>query len=383
MKMKNKTINLIFMLFLLVDIVYGIGISPSRAIINFEPNVEHKITYTIWNQGDSDTNVRVYVKGNLNESIVIPKESILVPARSTVPFDVTIKLPGSLDVSGTHDNRIGVVESSVSLSGETMIGAITGVESQLYINVPYSGKYLEVTLEVGDVIVGEPLEFKIILNNLGSENIVSAKGIIKVFDPNNNQITSLNTDVVSIKTKESSEIKSYWIPKDVQPGNYKAIVSVDYDGKVAKDDASFKLGDLLIQILKFNAEYVKENKIVRFDIELQSLWNEIIPGVYGEIKILDLNGKEIDKIKTEPLDVPAWAKRTISQYWPIKDYGMYKAEVTLNYADKTTKSIIDFEIKKNLKLEPIYIVVGLLFTTIIILLILYIRTIKKQKNENK
>lgn len=379
--MKNKTINLIFMLFLLVDVVYGIGISPSRTIINFESNVEHKITYMIYNQGDSNTNVRVYVKGDLNGSIVIPKESILVPAKSTVPFDVIIKLPSFLGISGTHDNRIGVVESSVSVSGETMIGAITGVESQLYINVPYPGKYLEVSLEVGDVIVGEPLDFKIALVNLGSENIASAKGIIEVFDPNNNKVTTLNTDSVSIKTKESSEIKSYWIPKDVQPGNYKAIIVIDYDGKFAKDETSFKLGDLLIEILEFNAEYVKDNKIVRFDIELQSLWNEIIPGVYGEIKIFDLNGKEIDKIKTEPLDVPAWAKRTISQYWPIKDYGMYKAEVTLNYADKTTKSIIDFEIKKNLELKPIYIIVGLLF--IIVLLVLYIKTIKKTKNENK
>ncbi|MEW6063216.1 MAG: hypothetical protein AB1571_02505 [Nanoarchaeota archaeon] len=381
---KNKLMIYFVFLFFLIFNVNAIGISPSRIIINFEPNLEETIPFTVYNNAEFNVNIKIYVKGELNSSVTINQNSLVIPAKGTNTFTATIRLPSRLDKPGIYDTRIGVVESTGGEQGAgTFVGAITGVESQLFVQVPYPGKYASLDLEIPDVVLNQPINFKAIIQNLGEDDINTAYVGIDIFDPNNNKVTIVQTDRVGIKTKESATLYAYWIPTNINIGTYKAIATLHYDGLTTNIEKQFKIGDLTLKLINFDATYITENKIIKFDVGLQSLWNEKIDNIFGKITIKK-DSNVIGNINTETISIDPWAGKTITTYYPIGNYadGIYNAEIEIKYVNKTIEGSTTFEIiNKGNQTYIIYGVIGGLVILIIFLLILYIIALKK-KNEN-
>jgi len=391
-KMKYKIIKiLICMIFIgLISIqVNSIGISPSRIIVPFEPNMEKSFTYYILNREDTTTNVQIYTTGEFSDYVTLYETSMKIGPGETGQFTIDFKMPSFITEPGTYDTRIGVVEivGGNGIGAGSSVGAVTGVESQLYIRVPYPGKYISTRLEIGKLVVNEPMIFKIIVDSLGKEDIDSLSGIIKVYDPEKNEITKLDTDIKNLKAGETTELYAKWTPKDLRPGVYKAVAVVNYDGKISETESEFNIGDLLIEVVNISQKTFEQGKINKFDIGIQSLWNEIIDNIYAEIKVYDNNKNIISEFKTENTDVRPWSFKDINAYWDTTNVpiGTYNANIILNYRGKQSQENFEFNVVKSSGLNVIYLIIGGLASVIILLiifiLIIYLKYKKGVKNE--
>ncbi|GAI43949.1 unnamed protein product, partial [marine sediment metagenome] len=202
-------------------------------------------------------------------------------------------------------------------------------------------------MDATDVNVDESINFVISVTNLGEQDVVRAKGTIEIYNPADEKIATVYTEEKSIKTTITEKLYTQWKPDE--EGEYKAIATVNYDGKIAKTEKTFRVGILLIKIIDYTKKFQKATKN-SFDIEIKSEWNEKISNVYANILISDENDIEIANIKTPSEDVDPWGKKILTALWDIEDLslGTYNANITLYYADKTTEKIVEVGIVKEL-----------------------------------
>lgn len=332
--MKTRYLALIlFLTILLSPEVSALGISPSRTILDFEPGLERTFQFYALNTQNTELNLEVYVTGALSEYVTTSTDSLhLSPAESMKGFTVSIKLPQDLEKPGIHDTRIGIVESLPGgKEAGTSVAARVGVESQLWIRVPYPGIYAEINLETEDVAVGEDAEFTIGIHNRGTDPI-TAQGTVKIYD-GENMVASLNAGSVFLESKESDNLKVVWSTEGFDTGVYRAVATVKYDGESRETEKTFKIGALTVDLAELHRKNVFPGEIAKMLLEVKSFWNEPITGVYAELETLE-GDNVLDKSKSETFDLDPWEARNVTIYVDTEgfDIGEYSGRVTLHYA---------------------------------------------------
>ena len=173
-----KIFSLLFFIFLL-PFTCALGISPAMLEVNFEPNLVETYEFTVF--GD---NIEPYVKYDtveLNNTITITD---LRKAGDRYYFKVTLKLPAKIEQPGTHTILVGAKEISGS---NDMLSARINVQTPIYVNVPYPGKYLEINLDAPDIKINDIVNFVIHCSNLGEEP-ATVKGKIEIYDKNKHDL---------------------------------------------------------------------------------------------------------------------------------------------------------------------------------------------------
>ena len=117
----------------LINCAHAIGISPARTFLNFTPSMEAALGVTVINSENRTYDARVYVRGDLAQYVDIDAATVTLGPHTSRRFNYTLKLPSWLAGPKTYDTRIGAVESA---SSSSMLGAVAGVEAQLWIVVP-------------------------------------------------------------------------------------------------------------------------------------------------------------------------------------------------------------------------------------------------------
>ena len=336
-----KKLLLIIFLFLFIQEVYAIGIGPPRITIDFQPNLEQDISYIVINNLDIAVNVQLYVKGDLNYSVILDQTSFELKPNELKEFTVHLKLPPSIDTPGTHEIRIGALETPATMA-EGTVGAKAGVESQLRIIVPYEGKYITADIEATDAGIGETVYFTVSISNIGKEDINNIQAVIDIYEQDN-KIAAVKTDSTSIKAGESAELKAEWIAQ-AEAGLYKTVANIDYDGNEKTVETEFKIGELLIEILSIKTNKFKKGDIAKFTIEVQSKWNKEIKDVYGEIIIDDSI-----TIESKPVTIAPMSKSELELFWDTKDISKtsYQAKAIVYYENKTTERAFEITVQKS------------------------------------
>lgn len=356
---------IIFILIALISNVYAIGISPATKELNFQPNLKENFRIEVVNNANYDIEATLYLGGDLAQYAVLSKESILIKKGQSAVAFYTIKLPENLVIPGLHLLKIGAKENLPSYVEGTGISARTSVESILKIFVPYPGKYAEMSFNVNNVNINDPIIFNILLTNLGKEQIQKAKATIDIYE-SNLKITSLNTNEISIDS-ESAGILTATYADTSKPGIFLAKALVDYDGILINDSREFRIGILSVDIVN-HTKYFQQDKINPFDIEIASKWNSRIDNIYAEIEIYQDNKKITQAFKTPSTDLNPWEKKTLTSYWDTTGLlpAAYQAKITLSYMNLTTQKIVDisiikkFEFNKTLLLTILVIAIALL-----------------------
>lgn len=335
-RQKKALILLVFigLILSLFQNVYAIGISPARTIINFEPGLETIAKYEIINNENREIYVEMHVRGDISEYIILHETSAIVPKGERKAFTYEIKLPEILE-PGRHDIRIGAVESSPpsTMSGAT-IGARGAVESQLWIEVPYPGKYLTASLTSQDAEIGKQVEFTISLNNLGKEIISSVSGNIEIITQNNNSLGVLpTTETANFAPTTSAALKAIWAPSSRDVGTYTAKATIYYDGNTAKAETSFKIGELNLKLINVTSIPIEKEGIGKVDVLIESVWISSISSVFAEVKAA---GKTA---KSESITVEPWSKKIIPIYFSAEglEAGEYPATAVVYYEGKTAE----------------------------------------------
>ena len=111
----------------------AIGISPSRTTLNFAPNITIPLYINVINNGDGVLSAHLYVRGDLASFVQFPNSTTDIYPKSRQRFNYTLTMPSSLAGPKTYNTRIGAVEVQ---SGDAMVGAVVGVEAQLWVFAP-------------------------------------------------------------------------------------------------------------------------------------------------------------------------------------------------------------------------------------------------------
>jgi hypothetical protein len=398
--MRSKLLVWLALAILLVGTVSALGIAPGHTDIIFEPNAQQTVKLKLVNTGGQELQVVLYADGELAPYISFEQPLIQFSQGEEEKYaNYTIKLPTSFDKQGPH--TADIVARGLpppSKPGEKGMSASVAIASKLNVMVPYSGSYAEINLFSPSFEQGKESNFVVEVRNLGTEDLLQAQLVIDVLGPLNNRITLLKSGSFNLASKQSKIVPIKWTP-DIGLGNYKAVATLIYNGVNAKDEKTFTIGNLGIEIVDISVKDFKLGNIAMFNIMLQNNWNENISGVYGDITIKDDSGKKYTNFKTASVNLGQGDKQPIQAYWDTKTVGpgKYKLDVILNYLGKSSEKIFDIlvsldkidtnlggmaiteqEKTKGFLVYGIYLVIFLLIITIIIVIKILI-ALKKLK----
>ena len=381
----KRTIVFVFLLVLsliLIKPTYAVGIYfPNDAEIDFKPGLEKTFNFAVT---PSNMDVRLSVSGYLSEYVSLSKTFIRSNSTDRI-FRVIIKLPEKIDKPGHHKVWIAAEE----IIDESKIGGNIGTSCNamvyILIHVLNPGKYVEMWLSAPDVNLNEPVNFAVRVKSFGEEDINSIKAAIDVYSPDNEKLATVYTDEKLLKSNTEETLHAQLSTAGYKAGTYRAVATLNYDGKTKEDKKNFRVGELNIKIINYTKEFEKD-KINKFDIEIESDWGNNIKEVYGEIKINN------SIIRTPNINLDPWEKKIITAYWNTNNVetGFYDAEMTIYYEDKTTVEIGMVEVVKEALIEkPGIITISLSTTTVLILIIILLIIIdiiwmtKKRKEKKK
>ena len=366
-KMKKENKNNFRMIYLAIAVILAIafiqnvsalGITPGRAVFDYSPGRQEDVNFKIINNEQKDMKVQIYVEGELNQTVTLYQKIVEFKSDELEKeFKYTFNLPEILEGPGIHQVRIIAMEIPEKVEQGTFIGATVAVATELYIKVPYPGKYLDLKLDIQESDVNDTTKFVVAASNFGDQKVARAYAIIDVLSKTNEKIASIKTDTVEIDVKQRKDFAAEW-KADVGPGAYLAKVTVIYDDKIGTVEKVFNVGTLRIDLVDVVVDDFRLGGIAKFTIVGENRWNSEIKEVYSRVLIYDAANKTIADSKSASVDFPALEKTTMFAFWDTAgiDEGDYDGKIVLYYANKTT----DREIRAKVRAEELNVeIVGL------------------------
>lgn len=353
MKLDNRIwIMYLILIFLLIsNNVYALGISPARKVVEFESDLEETVEFKVINSEHKAMKVVIYVEEfekDKMDILVNTPELVFAANEDEKTVSYIYKLPNKFKEPGTHEFAIVAREIPVdtAFSG-TNVGASVAVEHQLRVNVPYPGKYATAELKIAETNNKNAVNFIVAINNFGTQQIVNAKGIIDIYGPTNEKITTIETGSVSIESGLRKEISAPW-DAQVNPGKYYAKLTLVYDGEVAEYESVFQVGEANVKILDIYSKGFKLGQVAKFNILVENGWSEKIKDVYTDLLISE-KGQEIGRFKSATEDIDSLAKQELTAYWDTAGVkvGEYDAKIALHYDDKVVEKDMKTKISLN------------------------------------
>lgn len=313
-----------FLVILLFGGVSALGISPSSKEYNFRPGLTQSITFEV--KRGTNMDLKLEVGGDLAEYIILDKY-VLGPGDNF--FTATISLPRELDDPGRHKSFVRISEKVDEELAQSFISATVSLKAIIDVYVPYPGQYLEINLSSHDVNVGQPVEFRLDVNSRG-ENGVLMSPVVHIYDSQSFEVGSLAFTSREIGGQKTLSLKKTFDTIGLNPGNYRAEAVIEY-GAIAKASSLFRIGSLNINLVNYsNLFYI--DRLVPFDLIVESSWNDNIEGAYAEIVFFNDTWKG-ELFKTSPTSLTPWERKKIQGFFDSSQFveGVYSANITLTY----------------------------------------------------
>ncbi len=332
--MKNKILILILGLFMISNVL-ALGITPGRTTIDFEPNLVRDVKFSIVNTESKDMDIAFSVEGALADYISISSDVASIGSdEGSKEFGYTLTLPRGL-APGLH--KADVIALEVPRGGAedgTVVRATVSVVTQVYVYVPYPGKFLEASLDIVSKDEENTIDFYVPFISRGEESVLSIKGAIDIYK-GDEKIFSLDTNELSASVGDRKELRATWNP-GVAPGEYRAAVSVNYDGEILKLEKEFNVGPEDFGVLGISVNDFKLGDVARIKILVQNKLSDDVSGAFADLSVYDSDLGEIASLTSENYDVPAESNKEMIIFWDTErlDKGQYGSELDINYNDR-------------------------------------------------
>lgn len=296
------------------------GVNPGSYEVDFEPDYQIELSFDFVLDGGVSEDL--IVEGELAEYVSLNKKRI--SGRENVI--ASLDLPSEIDSPGVNYIRI--------IAGD-VVGAIK-------VRVPYPEKYIELSLSAPNVNVGEEMGMVLEIINQGNESI-SFEGRIEIYN-GDELVESLEISGGNIVFEDSRGVNISLDTENYFPGDYLAVALIDYGGKVARIENPFRLGEQLVGVLNYTREF-GENKINRFEIEVESLWNDDMDDLFIEVNII---GFEDANFITPVVGLSAWRTITLFGFLDTNLISGYEfeAEIILHHGGKISTRVVQLKIIK-------------------------------------
>jgi hypothetical protein len=347
--MNNKILISFFLAVFLISNVYGLGLSPARNTVTFESGVEKEFELNLINGDKEDMELNVYAKGELEDYIEFEEEKFyLSSSEDSKKVRFKLKTPNQLK-PGIHKSDIVIMQVPDEINEDgAVIGVALAVISQLVVEVPYPGKYIEALLNVNGASVGQDIQFIIPMRSMGEADIVSVRANIDIYNKLNEKIDSFNTDSISLESGAERELIGKW-KADAPIGTYLAKVTLIYDGETLNMEKLFNIGEAELELEEVSVRDFSLGQIAKLEMLVENKWGEEVKDAYTLTKIYNEEGNTLSEFKSPTYDIPALQKSVMVSYWDSAGYseGDYDASVYLNYGEKSTQKDLTMKVSSN------------------------------------
>jgi len=347
---KSLVVALTFIFFILLLIlpnVYAIGVTPGRTSIDFSPSMEKEVGFSIVNTEHKAMNVAFTITGDLKEYISLSNDVVSFNSdEDSKEFKYKIKLPEKL-TPGLHIAEIEAIELPENINDvKLVVKATVSVVTQVYVYVPYPGKYVDVSLDIIPKEDSNKVNFYIPLVSRGQEKINSAKGTIDIYK-GNEKIDMVSTNEVSLITTEKKELSAVW--DAVNGGEYTAKIKVVYDGNVKEVEKKFSVGNESIGLLGVSTNNFKLGDVARIRILVQNKLSDDAKDASASLSVFSSNSEKIADLKSENYDLPALSNTEMIVYWDTEklETGDYDSELGINYNKKFIVKNLQIKVTEN------------------------------------
>jgi len=354
---KNKITKLVsvvfvslFVMILLMEGVFALGITPGRTTLDYEAGLEKEIELSIINNEHKPMEVALFsiMQDDLNGSLTLFKDHLkFLPSEDRKTLRYKIKLPDRMS-PGLHIGEIVAAEIPQTVEGETSIGATVAVVSQIYIYVPYPGKYVEADLQILDAEQNGTATFIVPVINRGKLGIGEVRAIIDIFTPTNKKVATLETDYSSLEPRERTELVAKW-QINVPAGDYFAKVNLLYDGESRRFEKPFTVGSQMLSIESILVNNFKLGEIAKLQILVENKFNQEIKSVYANLLIYNHEDQVMADIKSATEDIPPLSKKELIAYWDtvgVKE-GEYDGKLIVRYSKRAIEKNLILDVKEN------------------------------------
>ncbi|MEK6903770.1 MAG: hypothetical protein AABW64_03940 [Nanoarchaeota archaeon] len=375
--MKKRLVLFLIVLYGFIPSILAIGISPAQQSVDFQPHTKLNLTTVVLNGGLSEANVSLAFSGELNAYIRFAPEHVVIPPGSMHTFSFLLDFPAQIKKPGRHLIQIYAIEAP--LGKKSGIVPLTAVNSFLYVTVPYTGKYAEFDVETRDVNIGEPVIFKISTRNLALDNISSASTTVFITNRRDESIETLATKPIFLPAQTTTEETLVLQTTTLEPGPYRAIAILDYDGeKSLEKEIPFRIGTLFVALLNYTNLFTAE-EINKFVLDVENRWNLNIEQMYGEISILKEGQLMGSVLRTPSLSLEPWERKTLTTFFDTRglEPGKYTAQITLFYSNMTTQETGSIRIMKQFTFNWTYLLIGVICLILFIDFLLWMRHRRK------
>ena len=342
----NKKLVLVFLMLVvvLIPLVCSLGVTPGRNTLDFSPNLEKSFSFSVLNTEPKEFSVALSVEGDLADYVKVSEDKInFLANEKSKEISYSIKLPRGLS-PGLHKAEISITEvPSDSKNSGVSITTTVSVVTQLYIYVPYPGKYLEGR---GDIVnKGTSAVFYIPVISRGEEKINEAYCKIVIYK-GEAKLGEIESSRVSIEKGERKELTAEW---QGEPGKYKAVISLIYDGKIETIEKEFNLGLENVDVLGVSVNEFKLGDVAKIKILVQNKDSGEIAEAEANMKIYGADNDKVADIKSERYNIPAKSNKEMNIYWDTEkvDKGEYGSNLKINYEDKFVEKNLKIDVKED------------------------------------
>jgi hypothetical protein len=331
----NRKLAFVILMLLFAPGVFALGVSPGRTTLDFSPNLEKEISFSVTNTENKDMGIAFTVEGDLADFVTLSSKVERFSAdEGSKEFSYIVNLPRGLS-PGLHEADIITTEvPAEGVSADTTIRASVSVVTQLRVYVPYPGKYVDVNFDVVNEEESGLIKFYLPLISRGDEEITSVKGVIGIYKESE-LVDSLETNELSLSAGEKKEILAVWNP-DIAPGKYRAVAKIDYDGEKKEIEKEFNVGKENLEVLGVSVNDFKLGDVARIKIIVQNKLSDTIEKATANMEIKDSGAKEIAKLKSEDYEIPPLRNSEMVLYWDTENLeaGEYGSELKIDFDDK-------------------------------------------------
>ncbi len=346
--MNKKHIFAICIVFVLLIIgnVSALGVTPARTTLDFSPGLKKSVSFSVINSEKKEVNILVAVQGSLKDNIVLSQKAFSMSKDDeSRQMSYDISLPDKME-PGLHTGEIVVLqlpeESGLS---EASVGAALAVITQVYVYVPYPGKYADASFNIINANSGEDATFIIPVISRGEFDLASVRANIDVYNKLNEKVASFDTDTVSIESGKRKEIVYKW-KADVPVGTYRAVATLIYDGETLNLEKEFNIGNQELDLISVNVNDFSLGDIAKFEMLVENKWSEPLSEAYIQTQVFNDKQEIMADFKSSTYDISALTKKIMVSYWDTAGVktGTYNAKMILKYAGKTNEKNVQMKV---------------------------------------
>src|SRR3989338_3971197 len=277
----NKMFISMIVILAFLPSVFPIGISPAQKDWVYQLEPQH-YELKIVNNEKKDMDVILSATGTLRDYIKFDQKKISFTKEDNIKIvGYTATLLSELE-PGSNEGHI-VAEETIPNArfGESYVTAKLNFVSIVRVEVPLKDKFLLAKLDVS--ADDNNVNVKATVSNKGTKEIdaLSASFIVQDDDK---PIATKALPARQLKEDKDDELKAIFNAKDITPGLYSAVATLNYDGNSLKLVKQFQIGAVNIKINDFDKIFT-EKKINQFNANLESSWNQELKNLYVEVFI--------------------------------------------------------------------------------------------------